>query len=271
MRKPFAQRQQDTLTTNAPLISILAITFVMAAWSIFVLYRPRHHLSLVASHSLAPLPGPIPPDLVRAPTVAPPIVADGKANPDKAEDTSEDLQSSVPIPSLFDRTLSVQEKSVPIGTDFIDAILRIEGIYDPTRIGLFGPSLRMQIRPGTMSMSNVFADQWYVAARDPNIHYRTDVLAETWLWPVPRDCEGFKRFRPDDSEIVFDRLSAQDCQAIKGPIETYGVVVSAPLSLPVFAAPYPGNRLSSADFISAQEAHVRAIRERLRLKWLNPV
>lgn len=172
---------------------------------------------------------------------------------------------------LLDLHPSLAERAAPLPAELTDAILRIEGIYDPTRIGYFGRALRMEVRAGTMSMNNVFADGWMVSFADPNVHRRLRYLAEGWLWPGPSACADFRRVRPHDSLATFDQLSDQDCRWLRARhvMDRSATVVAAPLSLPVFAAPYPGNRLSHKELMQAQSQHALAVRERLRI--LRPI
>lgn len=195
-------------------------------------------------------------------------LAEQNADPDMAAD-----QKMFWAHPLFDRRPSLGERSAPLSADLADAILRIEGIYDPTRIGLFGVSLRMKVRAGTASMANVFGDSWTRADSDPNTHRRVRYLAYAWNMKGPRDCDSFKKFRPDDAAVVLDTLSDLDCRRIlqlrndaSEPL-LHALIVAAPLSMPVFAAPYPGGRVSTSQLWAAQEAKVQAIRNRLRLKW----
>lgn len=168
---------------------------------------------------------------------------------------------------LLDLHLTPSERAAPLAAELTDAILRIEGIYDPTRIGYFGRALRMEVRAGTMSMINVFADGWTIVFADPNVHRRLRYLAEGWLWSGPPACADFRRVRPHDSLAMFDQLSDQDCRWLRASRVEDGpsAVVAAPLSLPVFAAPYPGNRLSHQELMQAQAEHALAVRERLRI------
>lgn len=170
---------------------------------------------------------------------------------------------------LLEQHLSAAARAAPLEPEALDAILRIEGIYDPTRIGYFGRALRMEVRAGTMSMGNVFADRWIVASSDPNIHYRVRYLAQTWLWPGPRECPDFRRVRPHDSLSMLDQLSDSDCQQLHASRgrEENPPVVAARLSLPVFAAPYPGSRLTHEELVRAQAEHALAVRERMRILW----
>ncbi len=171
---------------------------------------------------------------------------------------------------LFDRTLSASERRAPLPPEFDDAIMRIEGIHDPTRVGLFGPALRMQVRAGTASMTDVFGDRWLLRDNDPNVHYRVRFLARAWLFAGERTCDEFRRFRTEDGTVALDRLSTADCARLQrgnkaGWADMYPRVATAPLTLPLFAAPYPGGRLSAVDLRAAQEARVRALREKLLL------
>lgn len=173
---------------------------------------------------------------------------------------------------MFDRQLSAAEKAEDMSPDLIDAIIRIEGIFDPTRIPPFGSSLRMTIRPGTASMNNVFADRWIRADTDPNVHYRTRYMADAWLHfgVMDHSCDAFDKYRPIDSALYLEMLSPSDCERLtflhesSGPEPImYTPIAVAFVSVPVFAAPYPGGRLSAAELKAALEARRAAALDRL--------
>ena len=173
--------------------------------------------------------------------------------------------------ALFDQRLTTEGRRASLSPDFDDAIRRIEAIHDPTRIGVFGRALTMEVRAGTASMNNVFGDRWRIADGDPNIHYRSRYLGRVWMFDNERSCDALRRFRPDDALIVFDRLAEPDCRRVQksrfDEASKYIEVDRAPLSLPIFASPYAGGRFSLEGMRAAQQARILAIRERLRLKW----
>ena len=180
-------------------------------------------------------------------------------------------------PFLTDLHLSAEERQAPLAPDLIDASDRIEGIYDPTRIGLLGRSLRMMVRPGTAVMDSIFAERWSIATPDPNVHRRTRYLALAWMWPAEPRCDDFSRFRPHEGSIVFSQLTPGDCARIVHLREgnrsraTIVPVVVVPLSVPVFAAPYAGNRFTEADLRALMAARIAVASQHLMLKRYRPV
>ena len=176
---------------------------------------------------------------------------------------------------LVDRTPTALEKAADIAPSLQDAILRIEPIYDPTR--LEGPDAppTMAISAGTASMDNVFADRWRRADTDPTVDAKTDYLATIWSadgGPLP--CDAFtKRRQHGFGEPALTALGDEDCDALKRQ-QARGLdedapspVIAGAADVPVFAAPLPGSRLSSQDFWAARKARVLAIQAHLQRKW----
>lgn len=175
---------------------------------------------------------------------------------------------------LTERQLGVTEKAADLAPDLLDAVLRIESIYDPTRVDFLGEASVMEVRAGTASMNNVFADRWRLADTDPNVHYRVRYLAQAWMQPGDRDCDAFSKNRRSDGGPALTALSASDCERLvrlrSYPDDPWMVIARAAVDLPVFAAPLPGARLSSIDFWAAQKARIAAIQARLQNKWQAP-
>ena len=173
-------------------------------------------------------------------------------------------------PLLFDLTVSRNDRAESLVADLQDAILRIEGIYDPTRVGMFGPALRMSVRPGMASMNNVFGDRWTIAAPNPNLHYRVRYLAEAWLWPRGGSCSLYFHIRAASSAtLLLDSTSATDCESIKAVDDWQQMpIASWEPDLPIFCAPYPGSRLGPKDW-QKETAFVRSA-AMIALSFLRP-
>ena len=176
---------------------------------------------------------------------------------------------------LFDRRLSQTEKGAALAPELMDAILRVEPIYDPTRLEGSFTTQPMAIGAGTAAMDNVFADRWRLADPDANIAQTTTALAIVWQANGALPCEAFTRRQligPD--EIVATTLTGTECALLLAR-EARGFAQDAPIpivkasssSVPVFAAPLPGSRMSSTDFWAAQKARVAAIRSKLPGSW----
>ncbi len=221
-----------------------------------------------------------PPRLVPArlesPAIVPPVVGNAEASPAepaaKASPPLAPLAVAWSLP-LVDRTLTQTQKTAEIASELVEAISRIEPLYDPTRLeGADAPQV-LKISAGTALMDSVFADRWRRASLDPNVDLKVTYLALAWRTQgVP--CEAFSKNRAHDfGEPALTALSAQDCADVARAQEqrfvdgTPAPIVVAPISVPVFAAPLPGSRLSSKDFWAAQRARVAAIQAHLDRKW----
>ena len=202
---------------------------------------------------------------------------------DEARETNEALQNaaapaltvhwSLPLVSRF---LSPSRRLESMASDLQDAINRIEPMYDRTRLdGLYTDTVVvLRVSSGTASLSDVFGEHWHLASDDPNVNARVSVIGLAWRRTTAEPCEAFTKNRQHDiGEPTLTSLDVWDCRQLQvrqaphfNDAEPVPLVV-APLSVPVFAAPMPGSRLSSDDFWAAQKARINAIQERLRRKW----
>ena len=70
---------------------------------------------------------------------------------------------------LVDRHLTAAEKIGALAPDLLEAIGRIEAMYDPKRLDGTGAPPPMAVSAGTAAMNNVFADRWRRADPDPTM------------------------------------------------------------------------------------------------------
>ena len=130
----------------------------------------------------------------------------------------------------------------------------------------------MAVSAGTAMMDDVFADHWHVASADPNVNRKVRYLAMAWQRTGPLPCDAFTKTRPHGyGDPALNALSASDCAALS-PTQTVGLsgpveIAAGRNSVPVFAAPLPGSRLSSQDFWAAQRARIAAIQAHLHRGW----
>ena len=170
---------------------------------------------------------------------------------------------------LFERRLGQADRQADLASDLLNAMMRVEGVYDPRRPDPTSPPVTMQITPGTASMNNVFADRWHTADTDPGISYTVRTLAQAWHMSGSEPCGGFSRHRPSYDLVELTGLTRADCariDALRGQqddLMMHRAIVAAPLSVPVFAAPEPGARMSPEAFWAAQKARIDAIRARI--------
>ena len=190
----------------------------------------------------------------------------------------EDTQADSPISwiaPLVDRRLSASQKSAGIAPELLEAILRIEPIYDPTR--LEGPQspVRASVSAGTAAMANVFADSWDRADPDANVSQRVSYIAMAWTRHGALPCDAFmkNRARAGYERPALSALSAADCAELlraeeAAPSDTAAPVPIVPgwIAVPTFAAPMPGSRLSSEAFWAARRAEIASVEEELRLR-----
>ena len=176
---------------------------------------------------------------------------------------------------LVDRHLDMGVRSAPLATELLEAISRVEPIYDPTLLD--GPNVAVSLRvsAGTAEMRDLFGDHWRLASADANVDADARPLATAWTAGAePRACSAYRvRRRHEWNEPALSAMTAADCRAMRSR-QTRGFADGAPLPIavaappiPVFAAPEPGSRMSSTDFWAAQRARIDSIHAHLHRKW----
>lgn len=171
---------------------------------------------------------------------------------------------------LLERTLTAGERAEGLAPDLQDAIMRMEPIYDPTRLDPW-TATAMRVWAGAASLFDVFGERWRLASDDPNVNARSLTVGLAWQASGPRTCEGFTKRRAHEfGEAALTAMTETDCARQRrwlrddvAPLP----VVAAPLDLPAFAAPLPGARMTSEAFWAAQEARMLSIRAHLQRKW----
>lgn len=191
------------------------------------------------------------------------------------EDASSDASGPMPAAPLFDRRLSAEERTADISPGLAYALLRIEGVYDPTRVYGTEPT-RMRIMAGTASMNNVFGDRWHLGDTDANVSYVVRYIAQAWQKGSAEPCGAYLKRRPSVDIVEVTSLGPDDCARIiglQGPQDaawTQLAIAAAPTSAPIFAAPEPGARMSSDAFWAAQKARIEAIKARIAFQRRRP-
>ena len=177
---------------------------------------------------------------------------------------------------LFERRLSARERNAVLAPDLAEAILRIEGVYDPTRADAGGDAPPMSVFAGTASMSTVFGERWHIGDTDATVSYAVRYIAEAWQKGDAEPCGAYLKHRPSESIVELTALDAADCARIESlrgaqePLLTRQTIARAWLSVPVFAAPQPGARMAPEAFWAAQKARVAAIRARIQFQRRRP-
>ncbi len=177
---------------------------------------------------------------------------------------------------LVDRHLETSARFAPLAVELLEAVSRVEPIYDTTLLD--GPNVAAPLRvsAGTAEMRDLFGDHWRLASADANVDADARPLATAWTAGAePRACNAYRvRRRHDWNEPALSALTAADCRAISArqargfaDASPLPVAVAAP-PIPVFAAPEPGSRMSSTDFWAAQRARIDSIHAHLHRKWI---
>ncbi len=177
---------------------------------------------------------------------------------------------------LVDRHLDQSVRSAPLAAELLEAIDRVEPIYDPTLLD--GPNVvvPLHISAGSAETRDLFGDHWRLASADANVDADARPLAGAWMaGAAPRACGAYRvRRRHEWNEPALTATTAADCRAIRArqsggfaDVSPLPVAIAAP-PIPVFAAPQPGSRMSSADFWTAQRARIDSIHAHLHRKWI---
>lgn len=174
---------------------------------------------------------------------------------------------------LLDRTLTKSEQEANLAPELQDAIGRMEPIFDPTRLDSpLDPPLHVDA--GVASPTDVFGERWQLASDDPNVSAKVAPTGLEWQTAVPRACDTyFKRRKHDFGDPALTAMTDADCARLRNwhthnaaPVS----IVAAPLDLPVFAAPFPGARMTSDAFWKQQQKRIATIQAHLRRKWQEP-
>ena len=204
------------------------------------------------------------------------IVATLPSAPAAAAELS-DAESDAPIAwiaPLVDRRLTAAERTADLAPELQDAIMRIEPMYDPTRIYGAATPVRMSVSAGTAAMDSVFADRWQRADPDANVNQRVRYIALAWHRRGPLACDAFMKNRPRAGyeQPALTELSRVDC-ALLARVQTQGFDEEPPapivvgwIAVPAFAAPMPGSRMSSDAFWAARRADIARVEAELRLR-----
>lgn len=175
---------------------------------------------------------------------------------------------------LLDRDLTEAEKAEPLDGELIEAIGRIEPLYDPTRVDGPDTAPPTRVSGGSAEMSDVFGERWRRLDLDANVDRKASPLARAWQGRDNPPCDAFAKVRThafDDPALT--ALDPDDCAALRTQSargyldQPISPVAVAWIGVPVFAAPLPGSRMSSADFWAARRAKIEEIQARLRRKW----
>lgn len=179
---------------------------------------------------------------------------------------------------LTDRRLDPGQRVAPLDISLVDAVKRVEPIYDTTKLDGSFESEPMRISAGTAEMRDLFGDHWRVASTDANVDADVSFIAGAWTaGTTARPCESYRVRRAHDwREPALSAPTAADCRAIRAR-QARGFSDTAPLAIaiapplvPIFAAPEPGSRMSSEDFWAARRARVASIHGHLHRKWSGP-
>ena len=179
------------------------------------------------------------------------------------------------IAPLVDRRLSEAQRTASLAPELQDAIMRIEPIYDPTR--LEGPQVpvKLSVAAGTASMNNVFADGWERSDPDANVSRRVPYIAMAWQHGGELPCDAFlkTRARAGYEQPALTALTQADCEELLRAQAATADEAAAPvpivpgrIAVPTFAAPMPGSRLSSEAFWAARRAEIARVEIDLRMR-----
>ena len=170
-----------------------------------------------------------------------------------------------------------------VPADLVDAVMKVESGYDPSRIGGVGEIGLMQVRPATAAMLGFHGTALDLADPATNIHYGATYLGQAWQLTHGDVCRTLMKYRAGHGQEGMSQLSAIYCSRALAHLTTLGspvaVGVVAPASitpnLPVQREHLPamtGRRHAMAPlrgeaFWRVEKARVRAITARLHMKW----
>ncbi len=183
--------------------------------------------------------------------------------------------------SRFRLLAESQARLADIPVDLVDAVIKVESDYDPTRIGSVGEIGLMQIRPATAAMLGFHGSLTELADPATNIRYGTTYLAQAWRLTHGDVCRTLMKYRAGHGQEQMSQLSVTYCSHALAHLAAIASPLAADVALPTAQVATPQihdhaitTRTSFAvaprhgeAFWRAEEARVRTITARLHAKW----
>ncbi len=184
--------------------------------------------------------------------------------------------------TTFRAMARAEAAQVGLPYDLVDAVMKIESDYVPSRVGDVGEIGLMQVRPGTAAMLGFRGTPGELANPAVNIHYGTLYLGQAWHLTGGDICRTLMKYRAGHGQESMSALSATYCArakahlvAVNSPLAALVrpgdlVLASAPAPSPTShegAAPASLRHKSGHAFWAVFETRIRAANARVEAKW----
>ncbi len=106
--------------------------------------------------------------------------------------------------------------------DLIDAVIKIESDYQPSRIGDVGEIGLMQVRLGTAALMGFRGATTELSEPATNIHYGATYLGAAWRLAEGNVCRTLMKYRAGHGEESMSQLSASYCARARAHLAAIG-------------------------------------------------
>lgn len=184
------------------------------------------------------------------------------------------------------KLIDKEAEQAGLPADIAAAVVEVESGYDATVVGRVGEIGLMQVRPSTAAMMGFRGTTVELAQPEINIHYGVRYLSKAWRLANADLCRALMKYRAGHGEENMTPLSVTYCDrarrylaALNSPMagsETASIGKAISLSassvppisaVSVYTRFRQGSPAASRAFWNAQEARVKAIKDKLRAKW----
>ncbi|CAN5198510.1 hypothetical protein BH10PSE11_BH10PSE11_38580 [soil metagenome] len=222
-------------------------------------------------------------DVVPLPLPRPAIPSVTGTEPPRPQASSQGVRAA--IRRLIDR--EAEQAGLP--PDIAAAVVEVESGYDATVVGRVGEIGLMQVRPPTAAMLGFRGTSAELAQPEVNIHYGVRYLSKAWRLANGDLCRALMKYRAGHGEENMTPLSVTYCDRARRYLAALNSPVSGPQGAPpsmpdatsvsavlpkaagsaisVYSRLGQGTPAASRAFWAAHEARVKAIKDRLRVKW----
>ena len=173
--------------------------------------------------------------------------------------------------------LLAHEEAVKAGVpyDLVDAVIKIESDYQPSRIGGVGEIGLMQVRPSTAVLMGFRGATTALFAPATNIHYGATYLGAAWRLAEGNVCRTLMKYRAGHGEEAMSQLSASYCARARAHLVAVGsplaaTIKNADLQITMGASLSAGpidRPRNSAAFWSRFEQRIARAKAVVEAKW----
>jgi Transglycosylase SLT domain len=139
------------------------------------------------------------------------------------------------------RALAAREAAQQgLEAEIAEAVIAVEGGFNPGAIGAAGEIGLMQILPSTARMLGFVGSNADLAVPETNVHFGVIYLAQAWRLAGGDLCTAVMKYRAGHGETRFSYLSLNYCLAVRAKLLARGYHVTGTVPVATFGEPGPG-------------------------------